>query len=470
VQIKLFNTMGRVLEDFVPLEANKVKMYACGPTVYNFAHIGNLRTYIFVDVLRRTLEAAGYAVDFVMNVTDVGHLASDADEGEDKIMKSAREKKLTVWEIAEFYTKAFFEDTRSLNIKKPGIVCKATEHINEMIDLVARLEQKGFTYASGGNIYFDISKFPGYGRLALLNLDELVAGSRIQVDPNKKNAYDFVLWFTKSKFEHQAMMWDSPWGKGYPGWHLECSAMSMKYLGEQFDIHAGGIDLASVHHTNEIAQSEAATGKKWVNYWVHGEFLNMGKEKMSKSKGNFFTVPALREQGYDPLDYRYFCLLGHYRSQVQFTLEALDSARNARKNLILRIDALRKEAEESGNKGLVNEDAKNQILDFFYEQHAFNDLNMPQCISDLWTLIKLDSVSPATKLAGVYKMDEILGLRLAESKIDTSIEDEAKALIEEREKARKNKDFKRSDEIREKLKQKGITIEDTPQGVRWRKI
>jgi cysteinyl-tRNA synthetase len=459
--------MGRVIEDFVPIEPNKVKMYACGPTVYNFAHIGNLRTYVFVDILGRTLEAAGFAVDFVMNITDVGHLASDADEGEDKIVVSAREKKMTVWEIAEFYTNAFFSDTGSLNIRKPTVVCKATEHIPEMINLVAVLEKKGFTYASGGNIYFDISKFPGYGKLALLNLDDLVAGSRIQIDENKKNPYDFVLWFTKSKFEHQAMMWDSPWGRGYPGWHLECSAMSMKYLGDQFDIHCGGIDLSSVHHTNEIAQSEAATGKKWVNYWVHGEFLNTGKEKMSKSKGNFFTMGELVKQGHDPLDYRYFCLLGHYRSQVQFSLEALDSARNARKNLILRIDSLRKDAAPDA-EAVGKARALGAVKSFF--EHAANDLNMPQCISELWSLLKDESIRPEIRLEGAFVMDEILGLGLRESKIDTSIEEEAKRLIDEREQARKNKDFKRSDEIRDILKQKGITIEDTPQGVRWRKM
>jgi cysteinyl-tRNA synthetase len=458
--------MGRTLENFSSIEPDKVKLYACGPTVYNFAHIGNLRTYIFVDVLRRTLESAGYDVNFVMNITDVGHLASDADEGEDKMMKSAREKKMTVWEIAEFYTNTFFEHTRSLNIKRPTTVCKATEHIPEMIGLVRTLEEKGFTYNSGGNVYFDISKFPNYGKLALLDLDELKAGSRIVVDENKKNPYDFVLWFTKSKFEHQAMTWDSPWGKGYPGWHLECSAMSMKYLGEQFDIHCGGVDLAPVHHTNEIAQSEAATGKKWVNYWVHGEFLNMGKEKMSKSKGNFFTMNELVEQGYDPLDYRYFCLLGHYRSQVQFSLDAIDSARNARKNLVLRVSALKDKA----GSGSVASEADREIpaVRSFFED-AYNDLNMPQCLSELWGLIKDEKLAPAMRLAGIYRMDEILGLDLRNAKVDTGIEDEAKTLVEEREKARKNRDFKRADEIRDILKQKGITIEDTPTGVRWRK-
>ncbi len=441
-------------------------MYACGPTVYNFAHIGNLRTYIFVDILRRTLESAGYDVNFAMNITDVGHLAGDTDEGEDKMMKSAREKKMTVWEIADYYTKVFFSDTESLNIKRPTTVCKATDHIREMIDLVRRLETNGYTYQSGGNVYFDISKFSGYGKLALLDLDELKAGSRIVVDENKKNPHDFVLWFTKSKFEHQAMVWDSPWGKGYPGWHLECSAMSMKYLGEQFDIHCGGVDLAPVHHTNEIAQSEAATGKKWVNYWMHGEFLNMGKEKMAKSKGNFMTMSDLREQGYEPLDYRYLCLLAHYRSQMQFTMEALDSARNARKNLILRMSALKDEA------GLISDasDADREIpaVRSFFE-NAYNDLNMPQCISELWSLVKDEKIAPVMRLKGIYRMDEILGLGLRDAQVNTAIEEEAKALIDEREKARKGRDFKRADEIRDILKKKGITIEDTPSGVRWRK-
>jgi cysteinyl-tRNA synthetase len=458
--------MGRAIEDFVPMEQGKVRMYACGPTVYNYSHIGNLRTYIFVDVLRRVLRLAGYDVLYAMNITDVGHLSSDADEGEDKMLKSARERKMTVWEIAEFYTKAFLNDIESLNIERPTIVCKATEHIDDMIKLIERIEKNGYTYVSAGNVYFDISKFPGYGKLALLDLDELKAGSRIQIDQNKKNPHDFVLWFTKSKYEHHAMMWDSPWGKGYPGWHIECSAMSMKYLGEQFDIHCGGIDLASVHHTNEIAQSEAATGKKWVNYWVHGEFLNMGKAKMSKSKGTFFTVSEIVAQGYHPLDYRYLCLQGHYRSQLQFTLEALEAAHHARNNMILRIEALRKEAQNADQNDGRPEDVPHYNA---FIEHALNDLNMPQCMSDFWTLVKDEAIPPGVRLKTIYEMDKIFGLGLQETKVDTNIEETAKKLIADRETARKNKDFKQADLIRGQLKEKGIIIEDTPSGVRWRK-
>jgi cysteinyl-tRNA synthetase len=312
--MQLYNTMTRSVEDFKPLEDKKVKLYACGPTVYNYAHIGNLRTYVFEDILRRSLEYFGYSVIHVMNVTDVGHLVGDNDDGEDKMVKSSRETGKSVYEIADFYTRAFFQDTGKLNIKQPSIACRATEHIQEMIALVQRLERKGHTYFSGGNVYFSIDTFPEYGSLARLELDALLSGTRIAVDQNKRNPKDFVLWFTKSKFENQAMTWDSPWGRGYPGWHLECSAMSMKYLGEQFDIHCGGTDHIPVHHTNEIAQSEAATGKSpWVRYWLHGEFLLDDTGKMSKSKGEFLTLPYLEKQGYSPLDYRYFCLGAHYR-------------------------------------------------------------------------------------------------------------------------------------------------------------
>jgi cysteinyl-tRNA synthetase len=328
-QLKLFNTMGRKVVPFEPLESGKVRLYCCGPTVYNYAHIGNLRAYCFEDVLRRTLEYLGFSVNHVMNITDVGHLTGDGDAGEDRMTKSARETGKTPWEIAEFYTEAFFADMARLNIMTPGTVCKATGHIPEMIALIQRIEANGFTYVAGGNLYFDISKFPNYGKLALLSLDDLQAGSRIEVDKNKKNPHDFVLWFTKSKFEHQAMLWDSPWGRGYPGWHIECSAMSMKYLGESIDIHCGGIDHISVHHTNEIAQSEAATGKPWVNFWLHNEFLVLEREKMSKSLGNFITLATLAEKGFAPLDYRYFCLGAHYRSQLKFSDDGLVSAKMA---------------------------------------------------------------------------------------------------------------------------------------------
>jgi len=473
LKLRIFNTMGRRIEEFVPIEDKKVGMYTCGPTVYNYAHIGNLRTYIFEDLLRRTLEYLGYRVKHVMNVTDVGHLTDDADEGEDKIIKSAREKGKSVWEIADFYTRAFFRDTERLNIERPTVVCRATEHIDDMINLIKRIEKNGFTYMAGGNLYFDISKFPGYGKLALLNLDELKAGARISIDENKKNPHDFVLWFTKSKFEHQAMLWDSPWGKGYPGWHIECSAMSMKYLGDQFDIHCGGIDHIPVHHTNEIAQAEAATGKKWVNYWVHGEFLVLSKEKMAKSAGNYLTLDSLIEKGYDPMDYRYLCLGAHYRSQLQFSYEAMNTARNARLALMERIARLKEEAGEEvkGEKGGMpeRESAEYRYLESF-EKNITEDLNIPRGLADLWNLLKDRNISPGAKLSVAYIMDRVLGLRLKEAKLpEVEIDEETKELIEERKRARERRDYALADAIRNKLKDRGILLEDTPDGVKVRK-
>ncbi len=473
MKLRIFNTMGRRIEEFVPIEDKKVGMYTCGPTVYNYAHIGNLRTYIFEDLLRRTLEYLGYRVKHVMNVTDVGHLTDDADEGEDKIIKSAREKGKSVWEIADFYTRAFFRDTERLNIERPTVVCRATEHIDDMINLIKRIEKNGFTYMAGGNLYFDISKFPGYGKLALLNLDELKAGARISIDENKKNPHDFVLWFTKSKFEHQAMLWDSPWGKGYPGWHIECSAMSMKYLGDQFDIHCGGIDHIPVHHTNEIAQAEAATGKKWVNYWVHGEFLVLSKEKMAKSAGNYLTLDSLIEKGYDPMDYRYLCLGAHYRSQLQFSYEAMNTARNARLALMERIARLKEEAGEEvkGEKGGMpeRESAEYRYLESF-EKNITEDLNIPRGLADLWNLLKDRNISPGAKLSVAYIMDRVLGLRLKEAKLpEVEIDEETKELIEERKRARERRDYALADAIRNKLKDRGILLEDTPDGVKVRK-
>ncbi len=451
---------------FVPGEKDKVGMYTCGPTVYNYAHIGNLRTYLFEDFLRRTLEYAGFNVQHVMNVTDVGHLTDDGDSGEDKIIKSSRETGRSVWDIARMYTEAFFKDIDRLNIKRPTIVCKATDHIPEMIELVKRLEERGYTYESGGNIYFSIDKFPDYGKLAQLDLKDLKAGARIEVDSNKRNPHDFVLWFTRSKFEHQAMLWDSPWGRGYPGWHLECSAMSMKYLGEQFDIHCGGIDHVPVHHTNEIAQSEAATGKSpWVRYWLHGEFLVIDREKMSKSKGGFLTLDRLIQEGFDPLDYRYFCLGGHYRSQLQFSFDALKAAQSARRSLLDRISQWNRD----NTRGIASLSPRgNQFLSQF-RQHLANDLNTPQALADLWAVVKDPELSEAEKFALVQEMDQVLGLRLSE-RIEEPLAPELEALIREREQARKNKDFARSDEIRALLKSKGILLEDTPKGTRWKRV
>ena len=463
--LKIWNTMGREMQEFVPIQQGLVGLYCCGPTVYDYAHIGNLRTYLFEDFLRRTLEYFGFTVRHVMNVTDVGHLTGDTDEGEDKMLMGAREKGKTVWEIAEFYTKAFFRDFELLRCLPPTVICRATEHIQDMIDLIARIEAKGFTYVAGGNVYFDISRFPGYGRLALLDQQDLKAGARIAVDAGKKNPRDFVLWFTKSKFEHQSMLWDSPWGRGYPGWHIECSAMSMKYLGEHFDIHCGGADHPPVHHTNEIAQSEAATGAKWVDYWLHGEWLLMEKEKMAKSAGNFTTLTTLADRGYNPLDYRYFCLGAHYRTQLAFGWESLDGARAGRQGVVDKIQQLRAEAtdgpvEPSGKAaGYVND----------FETHAADDLNMPRCLADLWTLLRDSSVPAAEKLGAAFRMDRIFGLGLSETKEEEIALDEAtRLLVEQREEARRQRDFKKADELRALLREKGIEVQDGPKGPKLR--
>jgi cysteinyl-tRNA synthetase len=469
--VQLYNTMDKALEDFRPLKDKHVGMYACGPTVYTYAHIGNLRTYIFEDILRRVLEYSGYEVDHVMNITDVGHLVSDADEGEDKMVKSSRQTGKSVYEIAEFYTDAFFNDTGKLNIEKPTVSCRATDHIGDMIELIKRLEERGHTYQAGGNVYFSIDTFPDYGHLARLDLDELRSGARIDVDENKRNAKDFVLWFTKSKFENQAMVWDSPWGRGYPGWHLECSAMSMKYLGEQFDIHCGGTDHIPVHHTNEIAQSEAATGKSpWVQYWIHGEFLIDDTGKMSKSKGEFLTLSLLEEKGYDPLDYRYFCLGGHYRSQLQFSYPALDAARTARENLTGRVRGMLEQGAQRVDMDRMGDEAHRLRDDFLAAVQR--DLNTPRALAVMWSMVKNGEISPSEKLTLLYDIDKVLGLRIDKIAVEEvqELPEDLRDLITEREEARRNKDFARADEIRDLLASRGIEIRDTSSGTEWKII
>ena len=475
-ELKLFNTLGRKLERFEPIIPGKTGFYGCGLTVYNYAHIGNLRAYITHDILVRTLRRFGYDVTHVMNITDVGHLSGDNDEGDDKMVKSAAERGKSVLEIAEFYTQAFFGDMEKLNIAKPSIICKATDHVSDMIDLIKRIEANGFTYSSGGNLYFDISKFPNYGDLALLRLDELKAGARTDMDNNKKNPGDFVLWFTKSKFENQALVWDSPWGRGYPGWHIECSAMSIKYLGETFDIHAGGIDHIPIHHTNEIAQSEAATGKHpWVKYWVHNEFLLLDKEKkekMSKSTGSFITLNNLIDEGYDPLDYRYFLLGGHYRSQLKFSFDALNGAKNSRKSLMEKIRSL---SEKAG--GTFSETtATDKYINAFNEALA-DDLNTPRALAELWGLLKDASISPNEALSAVYDMDGILGLNLSKEAVQKTegrgtpeLITEIENLINERKQAKDAKNYARADEIRQILKERGVILEDSPSGTSYRML
>ena len=459
--------MGREIEPFEPTTTGEVRLYTCGPTVWNYAHIGNLRTYLFEDLLRRVLEEAGYTVKHVMNITDVGHLTGDEDDGEDKMIKGARESGKSVWEIAEHYTDAFFADTDALNIKRPSIVCRATDHVDDMISLIHTLEERGHVYASGGNIYFDTSKFEGYGRLALLDRQKLMPGARIAIDTYKKNPADFVLWFTNSKFEHQAMQWDSPWGRGYPGWHIECSAMSMKYLGDSIDIHCGGIDHVPVHHTNEIAQSEGATGKKWVKLWMHGEYLITGKAKMAKSAGNFLTLSELMNRGFDPLDYRYLCLGAHYRSQLQFTDEAIAAARSGRHNLIERLTRLREQSEPTPVDA-VGERASGYLNEI--EASIAGDLGLPGAVGTLWTMLKDESVPGGDRLGVSYESDKYFGLKLEEGTAgDGKLSGEHLALIAAREDARKRRDFGRADEIRDRLAAEGIDIEDTPGGTRWAK-
>ena len=466
--MKLYNTMDRKVEDFVPIEEGKVGMYCCGPTVYNYAHIGNLRTFIFEDVLHKTLQEAGYSVKHVMNITDVGHLTGDGDDGEDKLGKRSRETGKSVWDIAKFYTDAFFADEKALNIERPQVVCKATDHIQDMIALIQRLEEKGHTYTAGGNVYFSIDTIDDYGKLAGQKQEDKLSGARIVVDGNKRNPQDFVLWFTNSKFGEQAMMWDSPWGRGYPGWHVECSAMSMKYLGEHFDIHCGGIDAIPVHHTNEIAQSEAATGKTWVNYWCHGEFLLNDKGKMSKSSGEFLTLPVLVGHGYNALDYRYFCLGGHYRTQLKFSYEALDHAKSARERLNSMVAELKAKAKPEST---ISEKAESYKDAFFAA--LFNDLRCPEALAVMWKMLKDNSITEGEKLSLLYSMDKVLGLDLdkVEAKKEEKVggEEEWK-LVEERKQAKAEKNYQRADEIRKELEERGYIVKDTPQGPILQKI
>jgi len=458
--------MTRNKEEFIPANKNKVGMYTCGPTVYNYAHIGNLRTYIFEDALKKSLEYVGYKVKHVMNVTDVGHLQSDGDEGEDKMALGASREHKTVWEIAKFYEDAFFEDCKKLNVKRPTVVCRATEHIEDMIKFVQKLEDRGYTYESNGNVYFEIDKFEDYTKLANLSIDELEAGSRIEIDPNKKNPLDFVLWFTNSKFSNQIMQWDSPWGRGFPGWHLECSTMSIKYLGENIDIHCGGIDHIPVHHTNEIAQSEAALGHKWVNYWVHGEFLVLDGGKMSKSSGDFLTVSKLEEEGFSPLDYRYFCLQSKYRKQLVFSFESLKDAQNGYKALKKKIGTILTNIDETYN---MNKELISTYQEKFKAQIS-DDLNIANAFTVLNEVIKDGELNNKEKAFLIEDFDKVFSLNLMTIEKEAIEVDEKliNHLIEERNIARKEKNYKRSDEIRAQLLDMNIEVLDSKEGTSWR--
>ena len=470
--MKLYNSATHTKEEFVPNHPDIVKMYTCGPTVYHFAHIGNLRSYIMEDVLEKYLRYAGYNVKRVMNITDVGHLSSDADTGEDKMLKGAKREHKTVMEIAKFYTDAFFSDCAKLDIKTPDVVEPATNCIDEYIKIISKLMDTGYAYFAGGNVYFDTSKLDRYYIFNDFDADDLDVGVRegVEEDPNKRNKNDFVLWFTKSKFEDQALKWDSPWGVGYPGWHIECSGISMKHLGEDLDIHCGGIDNAFPHHTNEIAQSESYLGHKWCNYWFHVHHLNTTSGKMSKSKGEFLTVSLLEEKGYDPLAYRFFCLQSHYRRSLVFSWENLDNAETAYEKLIARIAALKP------GDGAVDE-AELASLKARFTEALDNDLNTSLAVTALYDALKAGT-NDATKLAAVADFDTVLGLSLID-KADAlrrkneqpaeEHDERIEALLAERAAAKKAKNYAEADRIRDMLAAEGITIIDTPQGAKWKR-
>lgn len=470
--MKIYNTLSHKIEEFVPNEPGKVSMYTCGPTVYHFAHIGNLRSYIMEDILEKYMIYSGLDVKRVMNITDVGHLTSDGDTGEDKMLKGAKREHKSVMDIAKFYTDAFFEDCKKLNIKKPDVVEPATHCIDEFIKVISSLIEKGYAYEAGGNIYFDTSKLKEYYVFHNFNEEDLEDGVRegVEKDENKKNKADFVLWFTKSKFDDQELKWDSPWGVGYPGWHIECSCISMKHLGEKLDIHCGGIDNAFPHHTNEIAQSEAYLGHKWCNYWFHILHLNTNDGKMSKSKGEFLTVSLLEQKGYDPLVYRLFCLLSHYRKSLVFTWENLDNAKVQYQKILARTASLFK--DDGGNIDFV---MLRDLLRSFTDA-LDNDINTSNAITALYDVFKADT-NNKTKLKAIEEMDRVLSLdiiknaKAIESENEQAeLPDDVAQLVKRRAQARKEKDFALADELRDKITALGYKIEETRQGTKVTKL
>lgn len=461
MKLYLYNTLTRNKEEFIPINENEVKMYTCGPTVYSNAHIGNMRAYIFADTLKRTLIYNGYKVNSVMNITDVGHLVSDADEGEDKMEKAAKEKNIDPYKIAEMYTNIFFDDAKRLNILEPTTVCKATEHINEMIEFVKGLVENGYAYETSKGIYFDTAKLKSYGELSKVDLENQLAGARIEVDTEKTNPMDFALWIKAP--ENHILQWNSPWGKSYPGWHIECSAMSRKYLGDVFDIHTGGVDHIPVHHENEIAQCKGLTGKNPAKTWMHVEFLLVDNGKMSKSLGNVYTIDNITERGLEPLSYRYFNYTAHYRNKLNFTWDSIKSAQTS-------LNRLRENLQQHKNgTHEISEEIINEYRNRFNE--AINDdLNIPIAISIVW-----EAVKNITKSNKIYKLvldfDKVLALDLDKenNKIE-EIPEEVRLIAEDREKARVSKDWQKSDELREKIKDMGYIVKDSKEGYSLEKI
>ena len=461
MSIKLYNTLTRSKKEFQPIDENIVSMYSCGPTVYQYAHMGNLRTYVFMDLLRRALKYNGYNLKHVMNITDVGHLTDDADDGEDKMAKSSREQKKTPWEIAEFFTDIFLRDIDKLNISRPEIISKVTDIMPEMINFVVGLVDAGYAYETSDGIYFDVQKFEGYGKLSRNNIDDLRAGARIEVNDEKRHPSDFALW-KKAPKEH-IMQWESPWGMGYPGWHIECSAMALKFLGERFDIHTGGVDHIPIHHENEIAQSECLLGHPAVNYWLHSEFLLVDGGKMSKSLGNTYTLDQLSGMGYDPDVFRYFCLNAHYRQKLNFTFEGMEGAKTSLKNLRA---AFAKHKDADG-------DVSADIIERFkadFDDAVNDDLNIPKALGIVWTIAKYD-VKSGELYDLIMKCDDILGLDLSkpiEEESAGSLDDEITAMIEARAEAKKAKNFAEADRVRNELAERGIQLIDTPEGTKWK--
>jgi cysteinyl-tRNA synthetase len=465
--LTLYNTLTRQKEEFKPIDPQGgVKLYCCGPTVYNYAHIGNLRTYVFEDLLRRTLSRAGFGLTHCMNITDVGHLQSDADEGEDKMALAAKREQKSPWELAKYYEEAFFDDCRRLSILRPHVVCRATDHIHEMQEMIATLEKKGYAYKSGGNapnIYFDTAKFPSYPELARLPPAE--GKARVDADEAKRNNADFVLWFTLegSKYPNQIMKWESAWGTGFPGWHIECSAMASKYLGERIDIHCGGIDHIPVHHTNEVAQSEACFGHKWVNVWLHGEFLLMDEGKMSKSKGEFLTLQKLLDAGYSALHYRYLCLTAHYRGPLKLSFESLDAARQAYDTLCHKADEWRRTTQPAAKPSADTKAAIARI-----DAAMQDDLNSPVALAALWDVLRSDTLSVPDKLVVIDAADSALGLGGAGIGVP-ELTREQETLVHKREKLRRDKQWQEADGIRNELAAQGLLLKDRPEGTSWYK-